>query len=304
MAKSCSPPSFHKLRNNKQQWSFEKAHVHKCEFCHKVFTTGQALGGHKTCHRSKRQQIHDDDEVNKGHKTIKITFSLSTSPSCNAKQKRHSWTRVLKSTVHHPPTASTLKPTDVHHPPTASTLKPTEQELPDVDLLSLLPPRFYNTKKRSRRYLVDDGLANNTAPIPLLDTSPESVANLDLNHPDRKRMKLSSNGNDTEIEMMQKQHVLPTAVKEEKNLNGGENSKMSEGRLDVNHVFADVGDLRCLNISILIMLLECDEDDGMKRCYRCSVNYFCADIILKFNRGLIVSIGEMQGIAYCRLQVL
>ncbi|KAL5056329.1 hypothetical protein RYX36_037011 [Vicia faba] len=221
MVKSSSPRSFHTLRNsnNDKQEYGEKAHVHKCEFCQKVFTTGQALGGHKTCHRSKRQQIHDDDEVNKGHKTIKITFSLSTSPSCNAKQKRHSWTRVLKSTVHHPPTASTLKPTDVHHPPTASTLKPTEQELPDVDLLSLLPPRFYNTKKRSRRYLVDDGLANNTAPIPLLDTSRESVANLDLNHPDRKRMKLSSNGNDTE--MMQKQHVLPTAVNEEKNLNGG-----------------------------------------------------------------------------------
>ncbi|KAL5056328.1 hypothetical protein RYX36_037010 [Vicia faba] len=206
MVKSSSPRSFHTLRNsnNDKQEYGEKAHVHKCEFCHKVFITGQALGGHKTCHRSKKQQIHDDDEVNKGHKTIKITFSLSTSPSCNAKQKRHSWTRVLKCTV--------------HHPPTTSTLKPTEQELPDVDLLSLLPPRLYNTKKRSRRYLVDDGLANNTAPIPLLDTSRESVANLDLNHPDRKRMKLSSNGNDTE--MMQKQHVLPTAVKEEKNLNG------------------------------------------------------------------------------------
>ncbi|CAL5211652.1 unnamed protein product [Lathyrus oleraceus] len=201
MTKSSSSPSSHKLRNNnkdKQQWSFEydekRRHVYKCEFCDKVFTTGQALGGHKTCHRSNKQQIHGD----KAHKTIKITFSLSCSPSYHnnndAKQKRHSWTRVFKSTVHHPPAA----------------LEPCQQEeLPAVDLLSLLPPRSYNTKKRSRRYLIHHGLANNpTAPIPLLDTSRESVANLDANYRECKRMKLSNNVNDTE--MMQKQHVLPS----------------------------------------------------------------------------------------------
>ncbi|CAK8571831.1 unnamed protein product [Lathyrus sativus] len=189
MVKSCSPPSFHKHRNNnkdKQQRSFEydeKPHVYKCEFCDKVFTTGQALGGHKTVHRSKKQQIHDDDD--KCHKTIKITFVLSSSPSYgnnhDVKQKRHSWTRVFKSTVHHPSTAS--EPCE-------------QQELPAVDLLSLLPPRSYNTKKRSRRYLIPYGLSNNTPPIPLLDMSRESVVNLDANHPEYKRMKLSSNGND------------------------------------------------------------------------------------------------------------
>ncbi|XP_058733332.1 uncharacterized protein LOC131604935 [Vicia villosa] len=172
-----------------------------CEFCHKVFTTGQALGGHKTSHRSNKQQLDDDHYVNKGHKTMKITFSLSCSPSyhnndVDAKHKRHSWTRVFKTTVHHPPTTSTFKPSQ-------------QQELPAVDLLSFLPPRLYNTKKKSRRYLVDDGLPNNTAPIlPLLDMSCESIPNLDLNHRESKR-KLSINGNDTE--MMQKQHVLPAS---------------------------------------------------------------------------------------------
>ncbi|CAL5211654.1 unnamed protein product [Lathyrus oleraceus] len=187
MTKSCSSHSFHKLRNNnkdKQQYDEKLGHVYKCEFCDKVFTTGQSLGGHKTCHRSNKQQIHDD----KAHKTIKITFSLSCSPSYpnndDAKQKRHSWTRVFKGTVHHPPAA----------------LEPCQQEeLPAVDLLSLLPPRSYNTKKRSRRYLIHHGVSNNTPPIPSLDMSRESVANLDLNHPKYKRMKLSSNGNDTEM---------------------------------------------------------------------------------------------------------
>ncbi|XP_058752762.1 uncharacterized protein LOC131625941 [Vicia villosa] len=175
-----------------------KPTVHKCEFCHKIFPTGQALGGHKTCHRSNKQIL--DDHVNKVYKTMKVTFSLSCSPSnqnndVDAKPKRHSWTRVFKTTVHHPPTASPLKPSQ-------------QQELPAVDLLSLLPPRSYNTKKRSRRYLVDDGLANNTAPIlPLLDMSRESIQNLDLSH-EYKRVKLSINGNDSE--MMHKQHVLPT----------------------------------------------------------------------------------------------
>ena len=184
MVKSSSPPSFHKLRNNsndKRQYDEKGLRVYKCEFCDKVFSIGQALGGHKTCHRSSKQQIHDD----KAHKTIKITFFLSSSPSYpnnhDVKLKRHSWTRVFKGTVHHPPAA----------------LKPLQQEeLPAVDLVSLLPPRSYNTKKRSRRYLIHDGVSNNTAPIPSLDMSRESVANLDLNHPDSKRMKLSSNGND------------------------------------------------------------------------------------------------------------
>ncbi|XP_050897412.1 uncharacterized protein LOC127104265 [Lathyrus oleraceus] len=187
MAKSSSPPSFHKFRNSnkdKQQRSSEydekRRHVYKCEFCPKVFSTGQALGGHKTCHRSNKQQIHDD----KAHKTIKITFSLSCSPSYpnnhDAKLKRHSWTRVFKGTVHDPPAA----------------LKPLQQEeLPAVDLVSLLPPRSYNTKKRSRRYLIHDGVSNNIAPIPSLDMSRESV-NLDLNRSEYKRMKIPSNGND------------------------------------------------------------------------------------------------------------
>ncbi|XP_058742103.1 uncharacterized protein LOC131614548 [Vicia villosa] len=158
MVKSSSP-SFHKLRNsnnNQQQWSSEydeKGYVHKCEYCHKVFSTGQALGGHKTCHRSNKQQVDDHHHVNKVYKTMKVTFSLSSSPSyhnnnVDAKQKRHSWTRVFKTTV--------------HLPPTASTFKPSQQELPAVDLLSLLPPRSHATKKRSRRYLIHHGVANNT----------------------------------------------------------------------------------------------------------------------------------------------
>src|SRR3954471_20682895 len=117
MVKSSSP-SFHKLRNSnnniKEQWSSEydeKGYIHKCEYCHKVFSTGQALGGHKTCHRSNKQISDDHHHVNKVYKTMKVTFSLSCSPSnhnndVDAKPKRHSWTRVFKTTVHHPPTAS------------------------------------------------------------------------------------------------------------------------------------------------------------------------------------------------------
>ncbi|XP_050897411.1 uncharacterized protein LOC127104264 [Lathyrus oleraceus] len=234
MVKSSSPPSFHKFRNSnkdKQQRSSEydekRQHVYKCEFCPKAFSTGQALGGHKTCHRSNKQQIHDD----KAHKTIKITFSLSCSPSYpnnhDAKLKRHSWTRVFKGTVHHPPAA----------------LKPLQQEeLPAVDLVSLLPPRSYNTKKRSRRYLIHDGVSNNTAPIPSLDMSRESVANLDLNRSVYKRIKISSNGNETE--MMQKPFVPltsdgidETVWKEEKNLSEGETAESRVvGNFDLNEL--------------------------------------------------------------------
>ncbi|XP_050897415.1 uncharacterized protein LOC127104268 [Lathyrus oleraceus] len=230
MVKSSSPPSFHKVRNNskdKRQYDEKGLRVYKCEFCDKVFTTGQALGGHKTCHRSNKQQIHDD----KAHKSIKITFFLSSSPSYpnnhDAKLKRHSWTRVFKGTVHHPPAA----------------LEPCQQEeLPAVDLLSLLPPRSYNTKKRSRRYLIHDGVSNNTAPILSLDMSRESVANLDLNHSVYKRMKLSSNGNETE--MMQKPFVPltsdgidETVGKEEKNLSEGETAESRVvGNFDLNEL--------------------------------------------------------------------
>ncbi|XP_050897414.1 uncharacterized protein LOC127104267 [Lathyrus oleraceus] len=187
---------------------------------------GQALGGHKTCHRSNKQQIHDD----KAHKTIKITFFLSSSPiypnNHDAKLKRHSWTRVFKGTVHHPPAA----------------LKPLQQEeLPAVDLVSLLPPRSYNTKKKSRRYLIHDGVSNNTAPIPLLDMSRE-VANLDLNRSEYKRMKISSNGNETE--MTQKPFVPltsdgidETVGKEEKNLSEGETAESRVvGNFDLNEL--------------------------------------------------------------------
>ncbi|XP_058733343.1 uncharacterized protein LOC131604949 [Vicia villosa] len=212
--------SHHRNPKNNNHHHHDQCHkptVHKCEFCHKVFPTGQALGGHKTCHRSNKQ-IHDD-HVNKVYKTMKVTFSLSCSPSnhnsdVDAKQKRHSWTRVFKTTVHHPPTASTLKPSQ-------------QEELPAVDLLSFLPPRLYNTKKRSRRYLVHDGLANNTAPIlPLLEMSCESIPNLDLNHREYKRMKLSINGNDTE--MMQKQDVLPTSGRIDETV-----VNMSEGEINI-----------------------------------------------------------------------
>ncbi|CAL5211666.1 unnamed protein product [Lathyrus oleraceus] len=206
MVKSSSPPSFHKVRNNskdKQQYDEKGWPVYKCEFCDKVFTTGQALGGHKTCHRSNKQQIHGD----KAHKTIKITFFLSSSPSYpnngDAKLKRHS----------------------------PAALEPCQQEeLPAVDLLSYLPPRLYNTKKRCRRYLIDHGVSNNAPPIPSLDMSRESVANLDLNRSEYKRMKISSNGNETE--MMQKPFVPltsdgidETVGKEEKNLSEGETAE-------------------------------------------------------------------------------
>lgn len=230
MVKSSSPPSFHKLRNNskdKRQYDEKGLRVYKCEFCDKVFTTGQALRGHKTCHRSNKQQIHDD----KAHKTIKITFSLSCSPSYpnnhDAKLKRHSWTRVVKGTVHHPPAA----------------LEPCQQEeLPAVDLLSLLPPRSYNTKKRSRRYLIHHGVSNNTAPILSLDMSRESVANLDLNRSEYKRMKISGNGNETE--MMQKPFVPltsdgidETVGKEEKYQSEGETAESRVvGNFDLNEL--------------------------------------------------------------------
>lgn len=236
MVKSCSPPSspsFHKLRNNndKQQSSFEHEKVYKCEFCPKVFTSGKALGGHQNCHRSKKLQIHDHHHVNKAHKTMNTTSSLSSSPSYHnnhhTEKKRHSWTRVLKGTVHHPPSA----------------LEPCQQELPDADLLSLLPPRSYNTKKRSRRYLIHHGLANNTAPIPLLDVSRESAENLDLNHRECKRVKLSGNRKDTE--KMEKKPFVPqtsdgideTVVKEEKNLKEGETTVSRVVRnIDLNEV--------------------------------------------------------------------
>ncbi|CAK8544271.1 unnamed protein product [Lathyrus sativus] len=199
------------MKNNNNSSSFSHPHdqcqkhkAFKCEFCDQHFTSGQALGGHKTCHRSNNK-IRDDHHR---HKTVKITFFLTDKTI----KKRYSWTRVLKPTVHHPPTA----------------LGPCQQEeFPAVDLLSLLPPRSYNTKKRSRRYLIHHGVSNNTPSIPPLDISRESVANLDANHRECKRMKLSSNVNDTEI--MQKPFVPltsdgfdETVVKEEKNLNGGE----------------------------------------------------------------------------------
>ncbi|KAI5381573.1 hypothetical protein KIW84_UN0620 [Lathyrus oleraceus] len=165
-------------------------------------STCQALDGHKTCHRSNKQKIHDD----KAHRTIKITFFLSSSPSYpnnhDVKLKRHSWTRVFKGTVHHPPAA--LEP-----------LK--QEELPAVDLVSLLPPRSYNTKKRSRIYLIHHGVSY-------------------------KRMKISSNGNETE--MMQKPFVPltsdgidETVGKEEKNLSEGETAESRVvGNFDLNEL--------------------------------------------------------------------
>ncbi|PNX83166.1 C2H2 zinc finger protein [Trifolium pratense] len=103
----------------------------KCDLCGKSFSSGNALGGHKSSH--KKQKTHHHDAINKGT-TINITWSLSSSSSSphhddNEKQE-HSCCQICKKffpsnkalhghmrshkrdgkkVIHPPPTTSSLE---------------------------------------------------------------------------------------------------------------------------------------------------------------------------------------------------
>ncbi|KAL5056357.1 hypothetical protein RYX36_037039 [Vicia faba] len=149
------------------------------------------------------------------------------------------------------------------HPPTVSTLEPSQQEMTAIDFLCFLRPRSYNTKKRSKRRLIHHVLANNnTSPR---DMFLEPVENLDANHREFKRMKLSINGND--IEMMSKPFVPLTSegidetmVKEEKNLN---EESMLKSNLEVDRSIDGIEDI-CFTSKKSILHVFVTEDSLKK----------------------------------------
>ncbi|GLJ54095.1 hypothetical protein SUGI_1158310 [Cryptomeria japonica] len=60
-AEEHTPPNFQSFHGFKgicpNQESIKKAKVHKCPVCYKVFSCGQALGGHKRCHKTSISSV-------------------------------------------------------------------------------------------------------------------------------------------------------------------------------------------------------------------------------------------------------
>lgn len=143
--------------NEKRQ---QGSRVHKCDLCGKEFTSGKALGGHKSFHSSNnllQHQIkmkmgilkkitHRCDLCNKVFPSIK---------ALNGHMKRHCQIGLKKDD---------FDDQDQFHP---------------IDLSDYLPPRKYKTNKRSMKYIFN--FEAHAARILLdISRSRESVVNLDL----------------------------------------------------------------------------------------------------------------------------
>ncbi|PNY14573.1 zinc finger protein ZAT10-like [Trifolium pratense] len=180
----------HALANVKQQGS----NNHKCDLCNRVFTSGNALGGHKTAHRSH-------------------IFPTKKRYSCQLCNKVFSSIKALNGHMKwHSPKGS--------NGVVSSSLEQTSncdgQETPAIDLSTYLPPILYRTKKRGRKIINDHEavtpaqilLINDheavTASQILFDMSHSRVVyrgefiDFDVDRSAEKRLKLSTNVDDTE----------------------------------------------------------------------------------------------------------
>jgi hypothetical protein len=133
----------HALANVKQPGS----NNHKCDLCKRVFTSGNALGGHKTAHRSHILP------TKKSYSCRLCNKSFSSIKALNGHMKWHS-KKGSKGD------ASSLEQTSNY-----------DGQKPAIDLLTYLPPRLYRTKKRCRKIVDDNDNEAVTAAQILFDMS-------------------------------------------------------------------------------------------------------------------------------------
>ncbi|KAK2400669.1 hypothetical protein QL285_050347 [Trifolium repens] len=133
----------HAFANVKQPGS--NNYNHKCDLCKRVFASGNALGGHKTAHRSHILPIKKNYSCRLCNKAFLSIKAL------NGHMKWHSQKGSKGD-------ASSLEQTSNY-----------DGQKPAIDLLTYLPPMLYRTKKRCRK-IVDNNEAVTAAQI-LFDMS-------------------------------------------------------------------------------------------------------------------------------------
>ncbi|GAU45770.1 hypothetical protein TSUD_24340 [Trifolium subterraneum] len=132
MKKSSSSSSSSPLENDHALANVKQgSYIHKCELCKKVFMSGNALGGHKTAHRSylPTKKSNSCRLCNKVFSSIK---------ALNGHMKWHSkkGSKGVASSMDQPSNYD-------------------GQNTPAIDLSTYLPPRSYRTKKRCRKIIND-----------------------------------------------------------------------------------------------------------------------------------------------------
>jgi len=174
----------------------------KCDLCHRIFTSGTALGGHKSHHHRSdhhlqpltKKQRHDgvDDHRKQKHECLDYDKVF---PSNMRSHREKGSSKGIESPTTSFPVSFLEQQSDMCDLDQFQV----DGAPPAIDLSKYLPPRSHQTKKRtiSERNMIDDELMN--AAHILLDMS----RGRDDDDHTPKRLKLSSNATDNET--LQKQ---------------------------------------------------------------------------------------------------